>query len=211
MNMMNALHVAVEAISAGEIITSLGYWNYLIIAVLVAVEGPVTTLMAAALAGTGVLNPVLVFLAAAGGNFTADSGWYLLGYGGRFDTLKQRIPFLQKYEVHVHALSETVHEHATKFVIITKLTMGVATIPTLIAAGMSRVSWFKLLPASLISEALWTGALVLLGLFLGDYVTEINEGLRVISMFGGVLMLILLPLAWQQIAKIVSHTEANVL
>ena len=209
MEMFNALNVAVDAITAGEIITSLGYWNYLIIAVLVALEGSATTLMAAALAGAGVLNPILVFFAAATGNFAADSGWYFLGYCGRFDTLKERIPFLKRFESHVDALSNTVHQHAVKFVVITKLTLGLATIPTLIAAGMARVSWLKLLPASIISEVIWTGALVMLGMYLGDYVSEINESMRLIALIGGVFMLLLGTMLWQQITKIVSRQTAS--
>ena len=56
------------ALSSGAIPPGLGYWSYLFIAILAFMEGSVTTLVAAALAGAGVLNPGLVFLSAGIGN-----------------------------------------------------------------------------------------------------------------------------------------------
>ena len=53
----------------------LGYWSYLLLAILVAVEGPSVTILGALLASTGVLRPGLVFAAAAIGNLSADIGW----------------------------------------------------------------------------------------------------------------------------------------
>ncbi|MBK8797177.1 MAG: hypothetical protein IPM07_12895 [Anaerolineales bacterium] len=60
----------------------LGHWSYLIIAILVFIEGPAVTLVAAAMAATGILRVDLVFVAAAIGNFLADSTWYGIGYMG---------------------------------------------------------------------------------------------------------------------------------
>ena len=66
----------------------LGYWTYIFVAILVAIEGPGITILAALLASTGALDPVGVFIAASLGNLSADIGWYLLGYLGR------RLPLL---------------------------------------------------------------------------------------------------------------------
>jgi hypothetical protein len=61
----------------------LGVWNYVLLAFLVAVEGPIVTLGGAVAASAGVMDPVLVFIAAATGNLTSDMLWYSLGYVGK--------------------------------------------------------------------------------------------------------------------------------
>ena len=52
----------------GQVPPFLGIWNYVLLAFLVAVEGPIVTLGGAVAASVGVMNPVLVFIAAAAGN-----------------------------------------------------------------------------------------------------------------------------------------------
>ena len=39
----------------------LGYWNYVLLAILVAVEGPIATLLGAVAASAGLMRPILVF------------------------------------------------------------------------------------------------------------------------------------------------------
>ena len=62
------------AMKTGQL-PQLGYWTYLVLALLVAVEGPVATLLGAAAASAGLMRPGLVFVSAAAGNLTADSLW----------------------------------------------------------------------------------------------------------------------------------------
>jgi len=52
-----------------------GIWKYLILAFLVAVEGPAATLLGAAAAGIGVMQLKLVFVFASSGILTADTIW----------------------------------------------------------------------------------------------------------------------------------------
>ncbi|MEZ4673234.1 MAG: hypothetical protein R2932_03195 [Caldilineaceae bacterium] len=58
----------------------LGWWSYLLLAMLVATEGPVSTLLGAAAAATGVLDLRYVFLASFTGNVLGDCLWYSVGY-----------------------------------------------------------------------------------------------------------------------------------
>ena len=67
-----------EAIRTGNL-PDLGQWSYVLIALLVFVEGPSVTLVAGAMAATGILRPELVFVAAAAGNIASDQFWYWLG------------------------------------------------------------------------------------------------------------------------------------
>ena len=63
------------------------------------------------------------------------------------------------------------------------------SIPTLIAAGMSRVPWRKMVAVSLIGETVWTGALVAFGYYLGDYITQLEAGLQIIAVIGGFVIM----------------------
>lgn len=162
----------------------LGNLSYVALALLVAVEGPIVTLFGGLAAAAGYMRWEFVFLAAAFGNFLADMGWYGLGYLGGFDTLMRRFPRLRRYEPQIGVLQHEMHNHALKLLLVSKFTMGVAIIPTLIAAGMARVSWRRLIPVSLAAETIWTGVLVVAGYYLGDYITQLEQGLQYLALVG---------------------------
>ena len=161
----------------------LGYWSYVIIAVLVAFEGPSITILAALLASSGALDPVAVFIAASMGNLSADIGWYLLGYLGRFEVLAQRIGWLRKRQVQVTHFEQKLKQHAVKILLMAKLTLSMS-VPALIAAGMARVRWRRWFPAVFLAECIWTGSLVFIGYHLGNYVKQLEIGLQIIAIIG---------------------------
>ena len=111
------------------------YWNYILLAILVALEGPSVTIVGAVIASTGRLHPEWVFLAAAIGNLSADLGWYMLGYWGRFEVLATRFGWLRKHQVQITRLEHEMNQHAFKILLVGKLTLSMS-IPALIAAGM---------------------------------------------------------------------------
>ncbi|MFN8439697.1 MAG: VTT domain-containing protein [Caldilineaceae bacterium] len=168
-------------------------WQYLLIYLLVAVEGAGVTLAAAALAGTGMLTPLWVFLAAGTGNLTGDFCWYLLGYFGQFDRLLRWFPRFAKFQPQIDQFRMQVNQHAPKMLFIAKLSLGVMSIPTLVAAGMARVPLWRVAPVQILGEILWTGGLVLIGVYLGQYVTQFERGLQIASIaVGAILLLVVL-------------------
>ncbi len=164
-------------------------WRYILIFLGVAIEGPAVTLAAAALAGSGVLNPYLVFLAASSGNIAADMGWYMLGLAGRFETGLALLPALRRLEPQIVALKGRIDRYLTKMLLATKLSLGIGTIPTLIAAGMAHVAWWRVMSIQVVGEAIWTGSLVLVGLFLGQYVTQLERTLQIAGIVGGAIFM----------------------
>ena len=141
---------------------SLDGWNYVLLAVLVAIEGPIVTLLAAAAASGGWLRPELVFIAAAIGNLTGDTVWYSLGYMGKTDWLiRHGQRFGLRYE-YIQRMEREMHTHARKILVAAKLTLSFA-IPALVVAGMARVPWRKWFPVVAVAECLWTGGLVIIG------------------------------------------------
>lgn len=183
----------------------LGNLGYVALAVLVALEGPIVTLFGGMAAAAGYMRWEFVFLAAALGNFIADMGWYGLGYLGGFDRLLKYIPRLQRYEPQIRVLEYEMHKHALKLLLVSKFTMGVAIIPTLIAAGMARVSWRRLIPVSLAAETVWTGVLVIAGYNLGDYITQLEQGLQYLALAGAVIFTLVAIWLYKRVTRSFFH------
>ena len=166
-------------------------WHYILIFLGVAIEGPIVTLTAAALAGNGLLNPLIVFLAAGLGNVTGDLGWYLLGYFGGFESRLRSWPRFARFEPQIEQIKVDMAQRAPRLLLASKLSLGIGSIPALIAAGIVRVPWWRVVAVQVVGEIIWTGGLLLLGFFLGQYIPQIMRDLRIATIVGSVLLLLL--------------------
>src|SRR5512136_1978970 len=95
-------------------ISAWGVWSYFVLAALVAIEGPIATLLGAAAASLGLMHPGYVFIAASAGNLTSDTLWYYLGYIGKIEWINR---FGQRLGVSIQKLVEledTLHHHAPR-------------------------------------------------------------------------------------------------
>jgi membrane protein DedA with SNARE-associated domain len=155
----------------------LGYWTYLLLAVLVAIEGPLATLLGAAAASAGLMRPWLVFLAAAAGNLTADSLWYTLGYAGKLEWMSRFGRRLGLRPAILERLEQGMHEHAARILFMAKLTVSFM-IPSLIAAGLVKVPWRRWFPALFAGEMVWTGSLVLIGYYATEAIKRVEQGVE---------------------------------
>jgi membrane protein DedA with SNARE-associated domain len=158
-------------------IASFGAFSYLILALLVAIEGPIATLLGAAAASLGYLNPALVFFAAAAGNLTSDTLWYYLGYLGKIEWVKR---FGQRVGVSIEKLDKLENilcDHAPKVLFFSKLTVS-PMIPALIATGLIKYPWRRWFPAVFAGEMIWTGSLLLIGYFGVQVIKKVELGLQ---------------------------------
>ncbi len=145
-------------------IASWGYWSYILLAILVAVEGPIATLLGAAAASLGFLHPGFVFLAASVGNLTSDTLWYSLGYAGKIEWIKGIGRRLGIHPEKIDLLEKMLHDHAPVILFVSKLTIS-PMIPALIATGLIKYPWRRWFPFVFAGEMIWTGSLVLIGFF----------------------------------------------
>ena len=180
------------AMKTGQL-PQLGYWTYLVLAVLVAIEGPVATLLGAAAASAGLMRPGLVFIAAAAGNLTADSLWYTLGYAGKLEwamrfgrRLGLRPEILERLEL-------GMREHAAKILFMAKLTVSFM-IPSLIAAGLVKVRWRRWFPSLFAGEMIWTGSLMLIGYYATEAIKRVEKGVEYLIL--GLSIIFVLFLLW---------------
>lgn len=187
---METLQTLLVQLQSGNL-PEMGPWSYLLLAILVAVEGPIATLFAAAAASTGLLHPPLVFVAAAAGNLAADSLWYILGYAGREDWLTKIGGKIGVQREQIESLTDSMRENAVRILVIAKLTAGLV-IPSLIAAGLVRVSWRRWFPALLPIEMLWTGTLVITGYYAAHVIRQVERGVEIIGLAGSVLLVLII-------------------
>lgn len=142
---------------------------YLLLFCAVLIEGPIATLAAAALAAQSPdLKVVYVFAAAGLGNLTADLCWYLLGSLSKHEKVLVCLPWLRYQKGLVKRATLEIRRRGLRVFILTKLGFGIGSIPLLIAAGMLHVNrkhWFI---AAVCTEIVWTGALLLVGMFAGN-------------------------------------------
>jgi len=169
-------------------ISHLGAWNYILLALLVAVEGPVATLLGAMAASAGLLRPTLVFLFAAIGNLTADSVWYLLGYLGKTEWLFHGGKRFGVKRESIERLTRGMKEHTVKILFFAKLSVSFV-IPALVAAGLVKAPWRRWFPALLGAETLWTGSLVLIGFYTTEALKRVERGIEYFVIAGSILFL----------------------
>jgi len=161
----------------------LGNWAYLLLALLVMVEGPIATLAGAVAASAGLMEPVGVFVSASLANLLADCLWYTLGYLGKMEWVHRYGGYVGVREGMVARFQKDIQKHAAKLLFLAKLTLGF-TIPTLVATGLARVPMRRWLGVLVIGETLWTGTLVVLGFYFGKYAQTLERGIEIIAMSG---------------------------
>ncbi len=188
--MIEALQGAWEAIMTGAL-PDVGMWSYLIIFLMVFIEGPVVTLIAGAMVGAGLLRLDLAYAACAIGNFLADQFWYWLGYVGGHRSFLYRIRWLRRRRRQIEEFESSMQDHGIKLYLLSKVSMGLFTIPILIAAGIARVSWVRLTAVNVAFEIVWTAFLLFAGYRLGEHIAQMERGLQIAALVGGVIFLVL--------------------
>lgn len=188
--MIEALVGAWEAVMNGTL-PDVGNWSYLIIFVMVFIEGPIVTLIAGAMVGAGLLRLDLAYAACAIGNFAADQFWYWLGYVGGHRGFLYRIGWVRRRRRQIEEFEIGMQDHGIKLYLLSKVSMGLFTIPILIAAGIARVNWLRLTAVNLAFEIVWTAFLLFAGLRLGEHIAQMERSLQVAALVGGVLFLFL--------------------
>lgn len=140
-----------------------GYWIAL---PLMVVSGPVATILMATAASFGYFNPYAVFGLGFLADLIGDTIYYFLGFYfgekiirrfGRFVKLSaEKLPAIGKFYAH----------HGGKSIFFAKILTGLVP-PVFIFAGYSKMNLKKFYCHAALGGALWSGAMVFLGYYLG--------------------------------------------
>lgn len=171
-----------ETMQSGNI-QEWGRANYLILFLLIAVEGPIATLLGAAAASAGFMRLSLVILVSVTANLIADIGWYALGYFSKETTLIHYLGWLGLRPRHLDKLRWAMHRHARKVLLVAKFTTGFA-IPALVAAGLSKIPLRHWFPVVFLAGIGWSTLLALIGFYAVEIVKRVEMGLHYMALFG---------------------------
>ena len=169
-----------ETLRSGQVL-HLGWWSYLLLIILVAVEGPFATMFGAAAAAAGFLELPLVFVSSAAGNILADSLWYLVGRAGKVEWLLHYSHWLRVRRSDIERVKQDVQAHSPRFLLMAKLT-NVLVVPVLITAGLARVPWRRWVPYVTLGTLIVTGALTLIGYYSTQAAKQIGQGFEFVAL-----------------------------
>jgi len=190
----------------------LGPWNYLLLAVLIVMQGPIATLLGGAAASAGLLRPSLVFVVSVVASLTADLFWYSVGYLGKIEWVWRYGHWLGLRREHVEKFQERLHQHASKFLLMAKLSAGLA-LPALIAAGLAKIRWRRWFPVVFLGETLWTGTILLVGYSFTEAIKRVEQSIHIFAFAVSVVFLLallwFLPRAFRQLRANATLTEAD--
>jgi len=206
-NIVQFLHNIVIALRAGHL-PELGLWTYVVLGLLVLLEGPLATLVGAAAASAGLMRAWGVFLAAALGNLTADCLWYSLGYVGKTKWIAQ---FGQRFGIReslIKHLEAHMIKHATRVLFLAKLTLSFV-IPSLIAAGLLKIPWRRWFPALIAAETLWTGSLVLIGFYTTEAIKRVEQWVEYAALGVSLLFVVAVIYEGRRLVKQWDRDEEN--
>lgn len=188
MELIDQIRQFIETLNIVQV-ASWGPWSYLILACLVAVEGPIATLLGAAAASVGLMHPGYVFAAASVGNLTSDTLWYYLGYIGKVEWIKRFGRRLGISMEKLELLEKMLHDHAPIILFFSKLTVS-PMIPALIATGLIRYPWKRWFPFVFAGEMIWTGSLVLIGFFGLMAIKKVQLGIEHAILAGSIIFIL---------------------
>ena len=187
-NLLQFIHAVYEALRAGHL-PELGFYTYVVLALLVLLEGPIATLLGAAAASAGLMHWWGVFAAASIGNLSADYLWYRLGVAGRIEWLFRIGRLFGVSRQNLERSKNLMREHAPKVLFLAKLTLTFM-VPSLIAAGLVRAPWRRWFPAVFTGEMIWTGSLVLIGYHATEAIKHAQRSLEYFIAIGSLVFLV---------------------
>jgi membrane protein DedA with SNARE-associated domain len=130
------------------------------------IEGPIMTILAAFTAKLGFFNVYVVFLLSILGDVIGDAILYYIGYSGGAKTLEKAERVLKIKPAIVAKIEYLFEKHGKKTIFAVKSTTGLCWI-TFIAAGAVRMNFKDFLSASILGGIVWSGFLVAMGYFFG--------------------------------------------
>lgn len=167
----------------------IGNWNYIILFILVIIQGPVVKLLSGAVVSNTYLNLFIVILVSIMASLVADSWWYFVGQKGNFEQFFRRKS--AKSNRIVQLLLDAMQTHYFKVLLLGKLSMGLA-LPSIISAGISKIPWRKWFPAVLLGEVIFSSALVLTGFFAAESIGQANQTIKLVGIILTVVLILVL-------------------
>lgn len=180
--------------SSQQIIHLIHIWGYPLMFVLMIIEGPFATMIAAFLSSQGYFNVGIVFILSVMGDIAGDVGLYHIGYFGGPHIIEKTRKFLKISNSVVEKLRDKFHQNSGRLIFYVKSTTGLAYI-TFTLAGALRMKLAKFLKFSFLGGLVWSSLLVLIGYFFGYAAEQVSQYIKyagVVIFAGAILALIII-------------------
>jgi len=167
-----------------EFMQLLPYWGYPAMLLLMTLEGPIVTIIAAFLASLGYFNIFAVFGLSVLGDVLGDVILYFIGYFGGHKIIPKAQRFLKIKDSVIEKLKKKFHENSGRIIFYVKSTTGLSYI-TFITAGSIRMKLSKFVKFSILGGLVWSSFLVIIGYFFGYAAERISEYIK----YAGIVIL----------------------
>ncbi len=176
-----------------------GYWIIYIVSV---VEGPILSVVCGLLIRLGYFRFWPIYLILIGGDLTGDIIWYHVGRYGLSRFLKRFGHFFSLDPKNIAIIERTFRKHETKTLIISKLTAGFGfSLLTLMTAGAMKVSFKKYITINFLGQFFWSGLVLTIGYYFGEFYQTIDKSLRIFSTVGLIFIVATIIYGIQKYAK----------
>ncbi len=166
--------------TTATVLTWLTTYGYVVAIPLVILNGPLVTVACGFLVRLGIFNGLAIYLLLVFADFFADMVWYYVGRYGARSFLARYGRFIHINMNHVERMERFFLQHGTRFILISKLTMGFGFPPaTLTAAGAAKMPVRSYAFFNLVGGFIWTGALFAIGYFFGNAYTSVSQNARI--------------------------------
>lgn len=157
-------------------------YRYVLIIPLAILEGPVIAMLSGVFLRLGFFSLLPLFISLMIGDFVSDAYWYWIGYHGGRKFLAKFGKYFSVNEDHLDRLEEFYMKRYGWILFLSKITMGLGFAVAIVAmAGAARVPFKRYMAVNMLSQPIWTGTLMSVGYFLGDFYLRLNRGFEIVS------------------------------
>lgn len=176
-----------------------GYWFMFIVAV---IEGPILGVVCGLLIRLGYFHFWTIYLILMAGDLTGDIIWYQIGRFGVRRFIKRFGHFFSLDEKNVAVIEGAFRRHETKTLIISKITAGFGfSLITLMTAGSIGIPFKKYMTINFLGQFFWSGFVITVGYFFGQFYQTIDEGFRMMSIVAFVAIFMAIVYGVQKYAR----------
>ncbi|MFZ2049067.1 MAG: DedA family protein [Minisyncoccia bacterium] len=158
---------------------------YGVVFLLTIVEGPIVSIVAGLLFKLGFFPFIPIFITLIIGDLVGDSIWYFVGSHFGMSFIRRFGKYVGVTEESVEKVKDVFHKQKERILILSKMTNGLGlSMAVLLTAGMVKIPFIKYIYLNAIGEIIWTGMLVAVGYFFGQWYIQIDTWMGRIGFVG---------------------------
>lgn len=193
MNLFEIVAITLQNKSLAEIFATIKVQGYLVLFLLMCIEGPIVTLVAAFAASLGIFNIYYVVILSLLGNTLPDLLYYLIGKWGRHKSVRRLLTILGIKSRWINKLRKSIKAHYIKTIILLK-TAKFIPIPAIIVLGYLKLSFKRFFWTSLIFNIVATAIMAAAGYYSGVAINNVFNYLNYI--WAIIIAIVTLVIIW---------------